>query len=137
VVRRARALLMALVEPAKPAAPATPITRLDFAGKIADGTWRSETIAAEIPFVQLAGKGTLDLPARQLDLGLSAQVTSTPTFDDGTTLNGVAGLTLPFTVAGPMSGPKLRVDAKALARGALGEKAKDVLRDKLRGLFNR
>jgi hypothetical protein len=50
---------------------------------------------------------------------------------------GNTPIKIPLEVTGSAANPKIRPDLDALVKGQLGQKVKDLLTDKLKGLFNR
>jgi AsmA protein len=132
-IRRARALIRGDAAPAAPANPRTTFNALELAGRINDGVLGTDRLLAEIPFARLTGAGTLNLVARTLDYRLQGQVFENPTFEDGSSIKDLEGLTIPITLAGAMGEPKVGVDLKALALGAATQKLKERLLKKLGG----
>ncbi len=66
-LRRARALLKQEEAP-EPTLPArTPFSSVAVSGPVTDGIFRSDNLLAELPFMQLTGKGSVDLPAAEID----------------------------------------------------------------------
>ena len=130
-IRNARAKLRGNPPRPPPDKPQTPIKALEIAGPIADGVLRSDRLLAEIPFLRVNGAGALDLARETVDYSLRAQVFETPVFPDGGNLDDLTGLTIPFTVKGPMDGPKVSVDLKNLAKDVAIQKGKQRLLEKL------
>ncbi len=130
-IRNARAKLRGNPPRPSPDKPQTPIKALEIAGPIAGGVLRSDRLLAEIPFLRVNGAGVLDLAGETVDYSLRAQVFETPVFPDGGNLDDLTGLTIPFTVKGPMDGPKVSVDLKNLAKDVAIQKGKQRLLEKL------
>ncbi len=132
-IRSARALIRGDAPPPKPAQPQTKFNALELAGTIGDGTLRTERLLAEIPFIRLSGSGALSLVDQAMDYKLQAQVFETPTFEDGSTIKDLTGLTIPLTLKGPVDEPKVGVEIKQLATGVATQKLKERLLEKLGG----
>jgi len=132
-IRAARARLKGEAPPPASAAPKTPLNALELAGRISDGVLRSERLLAEVPFIRVSGAGALDLVGKALDYRIEAQVLENPTFEDGTTLKDLKGLTIPVTLKGPMDQPKVSVELKELAAGVATQKLRERLLKKLGG----
>jgi AsmA protein len=130
-IRNARAKLRGNPPLLPPANPQTPINALEITGTIHDGVMRSERLLAEIPFLRINGNGALDLAGETLDYSLRAQVFETPVFADRGNLDDLTGLTIPFSVKGPMDGPKVSVDLKNLAKDVAIQKGTQRLLEKL------
>jgi AsmA protein len=127
-IRRGQALLRQDAAPARTGEAATPLKVVELAGPVAGGVLTSEKFVAEIPFLRLAGKLRLDMPAEQIRGDLQASVFETPTFEDGTSLPDLVGSRLPLTLDGPLSSPKVRVDFSKMVREAVKETAKEQLK---------
>ena len=95
---------------------------------IANGVARTHDLTIASPVFKVTGQGSFDLPTQVLDLALLAQSSGTA---------GNAPLQIPITVTGTAADPSVRPDLDALIKGELGRRVKDVLKDKLKGLFNR
>ncbi len=132
-IRAARARLKGDAPPPVPANPQTKLQAMEIAGKITDGVLRTDKLLAEIPFIRMTGAGALDLVGRSMDYRMQAQVFETPTFEDGTSIKDITGLTIPLTLRGPMDGPKVGVELKGLATGVATQKLRDRLFKKLGG----
>jgi AsmA protein len=130
-IRSARARIKGDAPPPAPAAPQTRIEAMRLAGDISGGVLRTKEMLAEIPFIRMSGDGALDLAQKALDFRLQAAVIENPTFEDGSTLKDLKGLTIPLTLKGSTEKPKVGVDIKNLAAGAATQKLKDRLIKKL------
>lgn len=130
-IRKARAMLRQTAAPAPSDPVQTRITALDLAGKITDGTLRTERFNAEIPFLRVSGDTTVNLVQSTLDSKLTALVFEKPVFGDDTSLADLEGVRIPLTVSGPVEDPKVRVDLSKMVKAALKESAREVIREKL------
>lgn len=134
-VRRAQALFSKEPAPEAPAKQQTPIRAMALAGTIVDGTLRTDRLTAETDYLKLLGKGGVNLLEPSLDYQLDAQVLQAAAGSGK--LRDLAGATIPMTISGPVTAPKIGVDLKGLAtnvvRGTLEQKARDALRGKLGG----
>jgi AsmA protein len=132
-IRTARARLKREAPPPAPAEPRTPLEAAELAGKMTGGVLRTERMLAQIPFIRLTAAGALDLAALTMDLRTQARVIENPTFEDGTTLKDLKGLTIPVTLKGAMDVPDVSVDLKGLAASAATQKLLERLDKKLGG----
>jgi len=130
-IRKAVALIKGKPAPAPSAVQQTEITALGFAGKLADGTLRSERLVAEIPFIRLEGGGLVNLVDDSLDYRLNARVLSRPDFPDADDLADLQRITIPLTITGTTVDPVIGVDLAALAKDAVVQTVKDRLLKKL------
>jgi len=130
-IRRARAMIRGDAPPAAPAKPQTGFNAMELAGTLSDGQLRAERLLAEIPFIRLSGSGALGLVDPTMDFKLLAQVFETPTFEDGSSIKDLKGVTIPLTLKGATDKPKVSVDLKNLVIPAATQKLKDRLLEKL------
>jgi AsmA protein len=106
----------------------TPFAAMSMTADITNGVAQTHDLTIASPVFKVTGQGSLDLPTQVLDLSLLAQSSRT---------GGTAPLQIPIAVTGTTADPVVRPDLDALIKGELGRRVKDVLRDKLKGLFNR
>jgi AsmA protein len=125
----ARALFRREPQPAAPASRETPIRALSLSGQVRDGVLGSDRLVAEIPYMQLSGKGGLDLVALTVDYRLNAEVLAEGA-DDGK-LGDLAGSIIPFTIRGPVMAPRVRIDLKDMVTTTVRQRAEDRLRSEL------
>jgi AsmA protein len=111
-------------------APNTKRTKFDalkMSADIAAGIATTHDIAISSQVLKITGQGNANLPAKTLDLALVADTLKTA---------GTTAIKIPVKVTGSMTDPTVRPDVEALAKGALKDKVKDALQDKLKGLFH-
>jgi len=130
-IRRAHAILKRTPAPARTGAEETPIDSLRLSGKLRGGTFNTDTLIAEIPFLRVSGKAAVELQAKTLSSELEALVYEKPVFADDTSLAELENVRIPFTVSGPVADPKVRVDLGKMVKGAATETLKDTVRKKL------
>ncbi len=143
-LRRARATLRSETPP-EPVLPArTPFTEVRATGKVTDGILRNDDFFAELPFMQLNGRGSVNLPAATVDYSLSGRVFDRPEYVKDVTPEELADLTkvqIPLRITGSLASPRVGVDLDELLKEAvkeeLEEKLTDELKDKLKDLFKR
>jgi AsmA protein len=126
-IRKTVARIKGKPQPAPPVDPQTEITALGFAGQLADGVLRSDRLAAEIPFIRVQGGGAFDLLQNQLDYRLQARMLSRPNFPDADDLADLERVTIPITVRGDATDPKIGIDLQELAKDAAVQQATDRL----------
>ena len=143
-LRSARAKLRNETPP-NPVLPArTPFTEVRATGKVTDGILRNDDFFAELPFMQLNGRGSVNLPAATVDYSLSGRVFDRPEYVKEVTAEELADLTkvrIPIRITGPLASPRIGVDLDELLKEAvkeeIEEKLTDELKDKLKDLFKR
>lgn len=147
-LRRARAMYRQ--EPApEPTLPArTRFTSVRLSGPVQDGVFTNDDLLAELPFMQLTGKGSVNLVAAEIDYRLSARVLEKPEFASQATaeeLNDLTRAVIPLRIEGPLAGPSIKPDiesvlkqqVKAKVEEKVEEKVKDKVEDRLKDLLRR
>jgi AsmA protein len=142
-LRAARAMFRR--EPApEPSLPArTEFTSVSATGTVTDGTFENDDLLIKLPFLQLTGRGFIDLPAGQVDYSVEARVFDNPELMAGVSEAELADFTktvVPVKITGALTSPSVRPDIEAVFRqqveGALEEQTeelKDRLFDRLLG----
>ncbi|MBX3705979.1 MAG: AsmA family protein [Pseudomonadales bacterium] len=134
--QRARALFRNEAAPTRPASPETPIRAMQIVGTVTEGVLRSDRINLETPYLRLGGKGGLDLVDLVLDYRLDAEVLRAAEGIDGK-LADLLGNTIPLTLTGPVTSPRVGIDLKDMLTGrvrdTLEQRARDALLDRLGG----
>ena len=138
-LRRARALLRQETPP-EPVLPArTKFSAVKATSTVTDGIMRNDDFVADLPFMQLTGAGTVNLPDGTVDYRLRARVFSKPEALEAATPEEIEDFTktvIPVRITGPVASPKVAPDVEALLRERVEEEIKDALEDKLKDLFN-
>jgi AsmA protein len=119
-----------LIERGAAPVPDTGRTRFDVFKTTADitnGIARTSDLAISSPVLHISGQGSTDLSTKGIDFALVAE----PILSSGTAIQ------VPVKVTGTTADPTIRPDLAAMAKGQLGQKLKDVLHDKLQGLFGK
>lgn len=143
-LRRARAMFKNEAPPEPVLPPRTRFSEVKATGKVTDGILRNEDFFAELPFMQLSGRGSVNLPAATVDYSLSGRVFDRPEFMQDVTPEELEDLTkvvLPLRVTGPLASPRIGVDFEKLfqdrVRQEVEEKVEEKLKDVLEDLFKR
>jgi len=105
----------------------TAFDALKVSAEIVHGVATTRDLLISSAVLKVMGQGTANLASQALDLALVAD----------TTIVGGTPLQIPATVTGTWADPTVRPDLAALAKGQLAEKAKDVLKSKLKDLFGK
>jgi len=143
-LRRARALFRQEPPPERPSPARTQFTAVRLSGPVVDGVFTSDDLVAQLPFMQLTGKGSVNLVAAEIDYRLSARILENPEFADQVTpeeLDDFTRAVIPLRIDGPLAGPSIKPDIEDVLRQQVEEKVeekvKDKLEDKLKGLLKR
>jgi AsmA protein len=138
-LRRARALIKQETPP-EPVLPArTKFSSVTASGTVKDGVMRNDDLMAELPFMQLTGRGNVDVAAGTVNYDLRARVYDKPEAMAGATPEEIDDLTkavIPLKITGPLTSPKVVPDVEALLRERVEDEIKDMLKDKLKDLFD-
>ncbi len=135
-LRRARALLKQ-EEPPEPTLPArTPFSSVAVSGPVTDGIFRSDNLLAELPFMQLTGKGSVDLPAAEIDYNMAVRVFERPEFIQDATAEELGDLTkvvIPLKITGSLAEPSVKPDVEKMLKKEAKKEIKKRLLDELFG----
>jgi len=135
-LRRARAMFKREEAP-EPELPArTRFSEVSATGVVTDGVLVNEDFSADLPFMQLRGRGSVDIPAGTIDYSLTGRVLNSPELADAATAEEIEDLTsatIPLRISGLLAEPDIGVDVEALVRGRVEEEVRDVLLDRLLG----
>jgi AsmA protein len=125
---RAEALLRRQDLPAVQNTKRTTFDALKLSAEITKGVAATKDLLISSAALKVTGQGTANLPTGALDLALLADTMKT---------TGNVPIQIPVKITGTLSDPTVRPDVEALAKGELKQKVKDVLQDKLKGLFGK
>ena len=139
-LRRARAKLKN-EEPPEPELPArTKFSSVTATGVVRDGVMQNDDFFAELPFMQLRGRGSVDLAAATIDYGLTARVLERPESLSGVTQEELDDFTeaeIPLKITGSLESPSVLPDFEKLIRDKVEEEIEDQIKDKLKDIFGR
>ena len=139
-MRKARAFLKQAAPP-EPTLPArTPFSEVRATGKVTNGVLRNDDFFAELPFMQLNGHGSVNIPAANLDYSLSARVFDRPEYMQDVTADELDDLTraaIPLRITGDLASPKIGIDFEELLEDRVREELEKKILDKLGDLFRR
>jgi AsmA protein len=139
-MRKARAFLKQAAPP-EPTLPArTPFSEVRGTGKVTNGVLRNDDFFAELPFMQLNGHGSINIPAANLDYSLSARVFDRPEYMQDVTADELDDLTraaIPLRITGDLASPKIGIDFEELLEDRVREELEKKILDKLGDLFRR
>jgi len=135
-LRRARALYKQ--EPApEPELPArTRFSNVKVTGPVTDGVFHNDDLLAELPFMQLTGKGTVDFAAAEVDYRMTARILERPEFVQEATEEELEAFTeaiIPLKITGPLADPSITPDVEKMLKEEVKEEIKERLLDELFG----
>ncbi len=138
-LRRARALLKQEEAPTPELPAKTAFSSVSVTGVVTDGVMRSDDLFAELPFMQLSGGGSVDLAEATVDYSLVARVLERPEFLTDATpeeLDEFTEAVIPLKITGALDSPRIAPDVEKLLQQKVEEEIEDLLKDKLKGLFD-
>jgi AsmA protein len=102
---------------------------------VTDGVANTNDLTIGTPYLRITGAGTISLVSKALDLKLKAAILKAPPGSPGADLSALTLAEIPVTVTGTADQPKVRPDLQGLIKSQLKQKAQDLLKSKLKGLF--
>ena len=133
-LRRARALYKQ--EPApEPELPArTQFSSVKATGPVTDGVFRNDDLFAQLPFMQLTGKGSVDFPAAEVDYRMTARILENPEFATDATAEELDEFTeakIPLRITGSLADPTIAPDIGEMLKEEVKEKVEEEIKDML------
>ncbi|HSN52901.1 MAG TPA: AsmA family protein [Woeseiaceae bacterium] len=135
-LRKARSLVKGEAAPPAPATPRTPFSSLKASGKVTDGVMQNDDLFAELPFMQVTGKGTVDFVQATVDYTATGRFFEKPEFVTAASqeeLDDFTKAVIPFRITGPLADPDIRPDVGEMLKDRAEEEAKKAIREKLFG----
>ena len=135
-LRSARARLKGEQPPAPTLPSRTRFSTVSATGTVTNGIMRNDDFRAELPYLQLTGRGSVNFIEASLDYSMTARVLERPEFVGGASEAELAEFTeavIPLAITGPLVAPKVRPDIEALLKERVEEEVKKRLLDKLLG----
>lgn len=128
-IRRAKALFGKgeAPQPSKPVR--TAYSDIHGTAVVKDGILRSDDLAASMPFLQLSGRGEINLVDATIDYQVNALVLKGPEVTDQEQLADLVGARIPVRISGNLMSPSVAPDIGAWARA----KVEDTVKEKLLG----
>jgi AsmA protein len=133
-LRKARALVRGEAAPAAPATPRTQFSSMKASGKVTDGVMRNDDFFAELPFMQVSGKGSVNFVEATVDYTVTGRFLEKPEFmtDVGKDeLDDFTKAVIPLRVTGPLADPTIQPDVEEMLKDRAEEEAKKLIMDKL------
>lgn len=133
-LRRARALYKQ--EPApEPELPArTQFSSVKATGPVTDGVFRNDDLFAQLPFMQLTGRGSVDFAAAKVDYRMTARILENPEFATDATAEELDEFTqakIPLRITGSLADPTIAPDIEEMLKDEVKKKVEEEIKDKL------
>jgi AsmA protein len=133
-LRRARALYKQ--EPApEPELPArTQFSSVKATGPVTDGVFRNDDLFAQLPFMQLTGRGSVDFAAAKVDYRMTARILENPEFATDATAEELDEFTqakIPLRITGSLADPTIAPDIGEMLKDEVKKKVEEEIKDKL------
>ena len=135
-LRRARALLKGGEAPKPVLPPRTRFSSVSATGVVTNGVMRNDDLSAELPFMQMSGRGTVDLVAATVNYDLTARVLERPESLKNVTEEELKDFTkavIPLKITGPLTSPSVKPNVEALLKKRVEDEIKSRVFDKLLG----
>ncbi|HEV2703618.1 MAG TPA: AsmA family protein [Steroidobacteraceae bacterium] len=102
---------------------------------VTDGIASTNDLIIGTPYLRISGAGTTNLVSKAIDLRLKATILKAPPGSPGADLSALTLAEIPVSITGTADQPKVRPDLQGLIKSQLKQKAQDLLKGKLKGLF--
>ncbi|MBU2677568.1 MAG: AsmA family protein [Gammaproteobacteria bacterium] len=135
-LRRARALLKGGEAPTPQLPARTRFSSVRATGVVTNGVMRNDDLMAELPFMQMSGRGDVDLAAATVNYSLTARVLERPESLQNMTeaeLKDFTRAVIPLKITGPITSPSVKPDVQALLRKRVEDEIKERVVDRLLG----
>jgi AsmA protein len=139
-IRRAQALLKRQAPPAGGGAGRTAFNALQGSATVTDGTVNNRDLNVDMDYLQVAGRGTLNLPGRKVDYQLITTVSEVPAEEDSAELADLKSVRIPVRISGTLDDLKVRPDLEAQVKAEVEkevEEKKEELKEKLQERLNK
>lgn len=135
-LRRARALIRKEPAPPAPATPRTQFSSMKASGKVTDGVMRNDDFFAQLPFMQVTGKGSVDFVEATVDYTVTGRILEKPEFVTDVSeqeLDDFTKAVIPFRVTGPLADPDIAPDLEKMLKDRAEREAKKAIVERLLG----
>ena len=135
-LRKARALIRGEPAPKAPATPRTQFSSMVASGKVTDGVMQNDDFFAQLPFMQLSGKGSVNFVEATVDYTATGRFLEKPEFITAVSeeeLDDFTKAVIPFRITGPLADPDIKPDVEEMLKDRAEKEAKKAIADKLFG----
>jgi AsmA protein len=124
-LRKARALVRGEAAPKAPGTPRTQFSSMKASGKVTDGVMQNDDFFAELPFMQVSGKGSVNFVEATVDYTATGRFLEKPEFVTDVSqeeLDDFTKAVIPFRITGPLTDPAIRPDVEEMLKDRAEEK---------------
>ena len=135
-MRRARSYFKGAAQPEAPETPRTQFSSMKASGVVTDGVLQNDDFFAELPFMQMTGRGSVNFVEATVDYTVTGRVLEKPEFMTDVSpeeLDDFTSAVIPFRITGSLASPAIRPDVEAMLKDRAEEEAKKLIMDKLFG----
>ena len=103
---------------------------------MANGIFTNNDLVANIPFIRMTGRGSVNLADATVDYRLNARVLERPEFAEGSSdaeLDEFTEAVIPLRITGPLDSPSVVPDIEDMLKQELEDEIKRQITDKLLG----
>ena len=133
-LRRARAVFRG-EQPPEPTLPArTRFSEVSATGNVVNGVMKNDDFVALLPFIELKGRGAVNLVEASTDYYLDARVLDKPELTDVATPEEIEDLTqvvIPLRIDGPLASPSVGVDFEKIIEDQVKQEVEEQIEEKL------
>ena len=135
-IRAARALFKQEPAPEQQLPARTEFTSVKATGTVTNGLFENDDLLIELPFLQLAGAGSVDLNAAEVNYSVNARVLQKPELMASMSQEEIDDFTetvIPIKISGPLSSPRMAPDIEGIFR----QQVEDAIQEETDKLKNR
>jgi AsmA protein len=110
----------------------TDFSEMSASFQVDSGVARSNDLDMKSPYIRVGGAGAVDVGKSRIDYMARATITDTSKGQDGSDLAALRGLTIPVKLSGPLDAIDWNIQWSAVAASALKNQFEGRLKDKLR-----
>jgi AsmA protein len=135
-LRKARALIRGTEAPQPPSNPRTQFSSMKASGKVTNGVMQNDDFFAQLPFMQMTGKGSVNFVEATVDYTVTGRFLEKPEFVTEVSAKELEGFTkavIPFRITGPLADPDIKPDLEKMLKERAEKEAKKALLDKVLG----
>jgi len=136
-LRRARAVFDGNEAPSREGPRRTPFTNVSATGTIEDAVLTNRDLAATLPFLTVAGAGTVNLLTDAMSFDLTARFVDGPALQSDPAMASLAGQQLPLKVGGTLSAPTVTPDYSAIVRARVENEVREKVEERTQDLRDR
>jgi AsmA protein len=135
-LRKVRALVKGEPAPQAPATLRTQFSSMKASGKVTDGVMQNDDFYAQLPFMQVTGKGSVNFVDATVDYTATGRFLEKPEFLTDVSdeeLDDFTKAVIPFRITGPLADPDIEPDVEEMLKDRAEDEVKKAISDKLFG----